>query len=492
MEVTYKDVVNNCLIDCAHDQIAITCSVDAKERGGVKKLLGLSAECKVINAEAMKNEAKITGKVCYKVIYIDKENKTCGLDYFCDFNETITGYITPVDVLSVKSSVVDVSGRIEDDAITLTAVCDFVLTVIGKNESKAVDVAQGVYTEREMSSLVRLTSLKENTFEVVAEEESGSAVDKVLYFNTIPLITSVTKNDVGAVVEGLVQTEIVYIGEDTVKGKSFVTPFSEEIEADGLADVTATIKSNRLVLSGDQTNNVFEVQAYVTIGGYDVNVTDVELVTDAFSTTNNLDIENEYLPCKRFVGSQSFDFPITSDAEIEDLSPSSTVLATPVLRVNVANAISGQNEVTVEGLAVATILYLSEDRVNSVQVELPFSVTEKADGISPSDSLTVDAIITDFQANFMSGIVNLRAMLKARINVYKTYRLKWISSIKECEPKLDNQNGISIYYVNGFDSVWDIAKAVNMSPDEILAMNPDLETPTGEKRRVTVFRKRRK
>ena len=78
MELSYKDLINNCVIDCAHDQLAVTCSVDTKDRGGVKKLLGLSAECKVYTAEAMKGEAKITGKACYKVIYIDRDNKTAG------------------------------------------------------------------------------------------------------------------------------------------------------------------------------------------------------------------------------------------------------------------------------------------------------------------------------------------------------------------------------------------------------------------------------
>ena len=203
-----------------------------------------------------------------------------------------------------------------------------------------------------------------------------------------------------------------------------------------------------------------------------------------------MEVDKEYLPCKRFVESKTFDFPVSSDAEIEGLPASSTVLATPVLRVNVANAISGENEVTVEGLAVATILYSTDDRVESVQVELPFSVTEKADGITPSDNLVADALITDFQANFAMGIVNLRAMLKARICVYKTYRLKWISSIKVGDEKPLNKNGISIYYVNQTDSVWDIAKAVNMSPDEILSMNPDLENESEERRRVVVFRKR--
>ncbi len=492
MELSYKQFINNCIIETAHDQIAVTCSVNTKERGGVKKLLGIQAECKVYTVEAMNGEAKITGKTCYKVIYLDKENQPKGLDYFCDFNESIMGTISPSDKLAVSHSVVDVSGKIDDDEITLTAVCDFLIKVIGSHDGKAVDNLTDVYTNTETMECVTLSMLKDDTFAVSSEEESGASVNKVLYFGTTPIITSVTESDVGATVEGLVQVEIVYDTDSGVKGKTFGIAFSEEIEADNIVDVNATIKSSRLVLSGDEANNVFEVEAFVTISGYDVGVREQQVIVDAFSTTKELSLEQTYLPCRRYTSCKTFDFPVSAEVEGDGLPNNAVVLATPVLRVNIANAIAGDNEVTIEGLAVATVLYYNEDRVDSVQVELPFSITEKAEGIKPSDMLTAEAIITDFQASFMSGIINLRAMLKARICVYTTYRLRWVSSITEGEEKPVNKNGISIFYVGANDSVWDIAKAVNLSPEEVTALNPDLDTTAtnGKPRRVVVFRKR--
>lgn len=492
MELSYKQLINNCINETAHDQIAVTCSVNTKERGGVKKLLGIQAECKVYTVEPMKGEAKITGKTCYKVIYLDKENQPKGLDYFCDFNETIVGTITPTDKLAVSHSVVDVSGKIDDDEITLTAVCDFLIKVIGSHEAKTVDSISDVFTSTETLQCVTLSMLKEDTFAVSSEEESGASVNKVLYFGTTPIITSVNESDVGATVEGLVQVEIVYDTDSGVKGKTFGIPFSEEIEADNIVDVNVTIKSSRLVLSGDEANNVFEVEAFVTISGYDVGVREQEVVVDAFSTTKELALEQTYLPCRRYTNCKTFDFPVSAEVEGDGLPNNATVLATPVLRVNIANAIAGDNEVTIEGLAVATVLYYNEDRVDSVQVELPFSVTEKLDGINPSDMLTAEAIITDFQANFMSGIINLRAMLKVRVCVYTTYRLKWVNSISEGEDKPVNKNGISICYVGANDSVWDIAKAVNLAPEEVVALNPELDNQSsnGKPRRVVVFRKR--
>ncbi len=490
MEITYKEIINNCLTTVAYDQLAVTCSVDAKDRGGIKRLLGISAECKVLNAEPMKGETRISGKTAYKVIYIDKENKTCGLDYFCDFSESISGEIAPTDRLSVSSSVVDVSGKLHDDTVTLTAVCDFNISVIGKNDGRSVENVENVFLKRENFECVELTALKENTFEVSHEEESGTAVDKVLYFNTIPLITTVSKSDVGATVEGFVQTNIVYVGSNGVQGKSIEIPFSEEIEAENTADVTAIVKSSRLVLSGESDNNIFEIEAYVTLNGYDVGIKDEELVTDAFSLSNELTVEKEYLPCKRYVKCESLDFAVSTEAESDELPENATVLASTVLRVNIANVLSGENEVTVEGLAVATVLYSVDERVDSVQVELPFSVTQSVADISPDDSLTAEALITDLTVDFMSGILRLRAMLKARVCVYKTYTLKWISSIKENDEKMPNPNGISIYYTNIGDDLWDIAKAVNISPDELLLTDTELSTPTTDRHRVVVFRPR--
>ncbi len=485
-EIEYKQIVNNCISEVIHDQIAVACSIDARERGGISSVLGCQAECKVFAVEAMRGEALISGKVCYKVIYLDDDGRTQGLDYFCDYNEKLSSDSVDAEMkLSAYPSVVDLTSAVNEGELTLTAVCDFVIRAITTRECKSLTEMEGSFLKTESSECVRLSQIKESVAEIVGEEESGYNVDKVLLYETKAQVLEVVKGEGISVVKGIINVETVLSTTDGMRGKTVTLPFSEEIECNGELDVRASVKSSRLILSGEENNSVLEFKVFVSITGYDVNLEEVTLVTDVFSTRNELKSQVDYLPCKRFIGLNNYEVPISGELELD---VHGRILASPVSRVNVARVIASDGSATVEGVLVG-VIYYDNDGVKAVEIELPFSV--KLDG-TMGDYLTAEALANGLSGGFSMDRLRLTANVTFTLYCYKTYRLKWISEVEAGAEKERNQAGLSIFFADSADSLWDVAKAVNVSPDELIELNPNFneQSDTCTRRRVTVFRRK--
>lgn len=485
-EINYKEIVNNCLSEVIHDQIAVSCSVDARDRGGISSVLGCQAECKVFAVEAMKGEALISGKVCYKVIYLDDDGRVQGLDYFCDYNEKLSSDSVEAEMkLNAYPSVVELTSTVNDGELTLTAVCDFVVRAITTREFKSLTDMEGGFLKTELSECVRLNQIKENVAELIGEEESGYNVEKVLLYETKALVEEVVKGEGVSVVKGIVNVETVLSTTDGIRGKSVSLPFSEEIECDGDLEVRVSVKSSRLVLSGDENNSVLEFKVFLSISGYEVNVEEETLATDVFSLDNDLRYQVDYLPCKRFIGMVSRETPISGEL---DVGVSGRILASPVSRVNVARVKPIGNGAMVEGI-VSAVVYYENDGVKGVEVELPFSINLDCD---VADYITAEGIANGLTCGFSMDRLRITANVVFTLYLYKSFRLKWISNVEVGGEKERNQAGLSIFFADASDSLWDVAKAVNVSPDELLALNPDFnEVQEGcVRRRVTVFRRK--
>lgn len=486
-EINYKPIINNCISEIAHDQIAITCSIDTRERGGISSVLGCQAECKVFAVEAMRGEALISGKVCYKVVYLDDDGKVQGLDYFCDYNEKLSADGIDAEMkLNAYPSVVDLTSAVSDGELTLTAVCDFVIRAITTKECKTLTEMSDGFLKTEPSECVRLTQIRENVAEIIGEEESGYNVEKVLLYETKALVLEVVKEEDVSVVKGIVNIETVLSTTDGIRGKTVTIPFREELDERGELDVRASVKSSRLVLSGDENNSVLEFKVFVAITGYAVNVEEVTLVTDAFSTNNELKCQIDYLPCKRFIGMSNGEVPISSEFEVDIHG---RILASPVSRVNIARVVRDNDGATVDGVVVG-VVYYDNDGVKALEVELPFSVKLESEILG--DYITAEGIGSGLIGGFSMDRLRLTANITFSLYHYKTYRLKWISDVEIGGEKEKSGAGLSIFFADSNDSLWEVAKAVNVSPDEIARLNPDFEKEKDclGRRRVTVFRRK--
>ena len=117
MEITYGEL-NLGVIERYSDEILVETSVDTSERGGAEKVLSVEAEVKLSSVELLDKEAEVSGKVNYRLLYLDRQSRLCGLDYFKDFKCRVKGDgITPNGRCKADFLVPDADARIKGEDV---------------------------------------------------------------------------------------------------------------------------------------------------------------------------------------------------------------------------------------------------------------------------------------------------------------------------------------------------------------------------------------
>ena len=107
------------------EEILVETRVDAADRGGAEKVLSLEADVRLIGTELLDGEAEVSGKVNYRLLYLDRQSRLCGLDYFKDFKCRVAGEaIKPNGKCSVAFTVPDAESTIKGETIELSAFVD--------------------------------------------------------------------------------------------------------------------------------------------------------------------------------------------------------------------------------------------------------------------------------------------------------------------------------------------------------------------------------
>jgi LysM repeat protein len=369
-------------------------------------------------------------------------------------------------------------------------VCDFVLQSVANRDAKCAASCNIECLEQSVTA-TKVLPIKESLLELVEEVESGVNIDKVLLFESRAIATGTSETATGTLVSGEAVSDIIYLSDGKIYTKVVSIPFNEEMDFSGKSDISAKIKSSRLVLTGEESNNILRIELTVTVNGYITESEESSCLKDVYSEEKMLNVETECIICKTFEKSIRFNQTLFTEAEIEeDMPPVKRVIATPVSRVNLANIIAGEGEVTAEGLVVTGVLYLSEDEaVNALQIELPYSLTMADSSIDKNDALKGEAIAANVTARSRGSIIEVNAQLIIKVSVYKPFTQTIITQIEEGEDKTASGSAISIYFADENDTLWSIAKAMNVAPSKLLELNPQLsEGNFGEAKRVVIYR----
>ena len=151
-----------------------------------------------------------------------------------------------------------------------------------------------------------------------------------------------------------------------------------------------------------------------------------------------------------------------------------------------ANLVRGDDGTRVEGVVLATLLVLGTDGAHrGIEISLPFSVPVNA------ENCTVGVLVCGTSARQkQEGEIDAGATLKITLCEKKTVHAKFVVSAEEGAALPGNDSAVSVYIPRAGDGLWELAKSLKKSPEEVSASNPDIEFPVKEGQRVIVYRKK--
>lgn len=505
IEPKYEKVVSSERVKLGTTQAVIECRLPASDSSEIAKILCANAKSFIVNTEAKENEVEFLGNVNFQVIYENADGVANGLDYTADFKDKFSNNaITPQSVPIVQSVVVDVNTTINGNDVKVVAIVEISVEIIKTQEVNALTGAIGdnVFLDMAQLKVSNFVGMLNDKFDSTYDIEIKDNVEKVLEVSCSPFIESVTPFEKYVKVLGGANIDICYVtsgDQNLLRTKQEKVNFEQEVALDALTEqscVQSMLDINNSLIK--ITTNIDTDYAIVNLNlpyeycGYAFNTSEFEVVDDIFSTENYLKVCTESFNTLICGGHVNAECKVSGNVESEDRVVDE-VLGTCCNTITVATTFIENNNLVLEGVASTTVLYFNKESNNtySMVVEMPFSISENVNDLDDSYIPIVNVSLGEVSAKVKRGKeIEVSATLFVYADFYTTTPEAVISDISEQEEKPENMSVLTIYVVKPNETIWDIAKQLNVNPDSLLEQNPQVMLPLVGGEKLIVYRQK--
>ncbi len=478
-----------------YDTVTVGCALPvATTQTVVDARFGLTEECVVLSAQASAvvkrcekgAELRYEGEIVATALCAGKEI-VFSLKQTVPFSDTVSAKANGevygrAQVIGVE--IVSVTEREAKVAITLS------VSLFSQEKEEIVTLSgagAGVYTKQKQATYLCCREAGEKTVELA--EETENVFDTFCHAVTRAIVTKRSVGPEVLTVEGEWITDFVGIKDGELTGKTVVTPFTEEIAVEG-ARYGDTVTTD-LVVTADNavmTDGILSYSAEAILR-YEVCFDDeFSYSADAYYVENELIVTSEsHTVCGKKVCETVYDRADGTIA-IDDAPLCESVLCADGFRGEIASAVAEDGSVTVQGVAVGNVVYLTaEGNTYSLAASVPFSFTFllpcEADGEVVATACPTAVTVRARRANE----IDVKVELAFQFTVCKTHSILVISRI-ECGQAREKQTAaLSVCVGKEGDTLWEMARELGCAPDEITAQN-DVVFPLAGGERVILYR----
>ena len=504
MNFNFSEVVSEQPKKLFSTELTVLSTVSDAESGGVKKILAVSAEPRILSAEYSDGGIKTMGRVNFKMFYIDAEDHLKNLDYFNDFTNFVPSEDLSGQRIAVFHSSVEVSAK-TDLTVKLGAriILDFYASE--KNQVQGlVNPPDGVYSEYACGKVSKFAAFLEQSATFDDEQETRSAVDGIMMYENSVVLTDVKTSDGSFKVTGKIVSTVCYLSGDDIKKIEFDVPFDEEylnssVCSGQTAFGFAEVKTARIILGGDDKKNVIKSEITLNFNFWTYETEEIKYVRDLYSAKLELTPETCALKTGTALAAERFDRKVSGSVTLSDdfsaIRQTVEVLGVRnnVAKVSVIRSSDDENDCVkyrIEGIIEANVVYTDENGLNSVAAEIPYSETFDSKNRGNVVPIAFSGIAENAFARVKGDRkIEVTAEAVFAVSSVKTDELDLICKVTEGEARPQNESAFSVYIAEEGDGVWEVAKAMTARPDEITAQNPELVFPLKAGDRAVIYRK---
>ena len=224
----------------------------------------------------------------------------------------------------------------------------------------------------------------------------------------------------------------------------------------------------------------------------------MDAVTDAFSRENSVTLSYADILCEGAGETVRLAERVSGRAALSSPIDFSDTLQAVTLQRAEANLVRGEDGMRAEGVALATLLVRGADGSRrGIEMSLPFSVAVQGVQTQPQAQGAQDArAAVSVLACGMSarqkeeGTIDAEVTLKLSLTERVDLSARLVSAAEAGEAVSESDSAVSVYLPRAGDGLWELAKRLNKSPEEVTESNPDLQFPIREGQRVIIYRKK--
>ena len=475
-------------------QIVTQCNFDTQSRGGVSKLCALTGDVQIIKAQALSKQLKISGRLALKLVYLDSDRQLKNFDYISDFAEDLNDDCIVADMpCIVNAHIVDIQSGVSGNEIKVQTVIELTPAVVEISTNEVVADAEGALTLKEPACYQKYLGTVDEEFSLSEEYATGVKVDDVLLYDAKAIVLGVDNNSDKLEVSGQAEICLVYSAEGSVSTKNISIPFVQQTAVTGenlTACVNAKIKDSKLVIEGDEKDNVFKAYVTVALSGFVMQSQEEDSVTDLYSPCNKLDVSQIQTSFLKQTGVKKYEERISGSVAVEEGESIQSIVSAVVTQNTLSSLVAMDDELLAEGVANTSVIYKNADGENKcIQIELPYSLQFPSQGTCKDDILSGNAIATDCTyKKKRDKEVEITLAILVSVCSRRKITAQAVSGAEEGEALERNDSAVSIYLPDKGETIWQIAKTLGSSIEKIKEQNPDLTNEMQGDERIVIYR----
>lgn len=485
-------------------QTRVDLTVQPQNDENIQKVLGAYAKAHIINMEILNGEANYTASVLFNVAYLNDDKKICALEE----DTTVTSKIDDNSLSSLmepiyKIEVVDVSiESASSTEVRVSATLEITLEVLDFNEISSFNPTDpNILVKQENHKVLTKCDCGKSVATIEEEFDIKQKVDKVLCKQAQVCIKQLTAGTGYYTIEGELYLKAYLCVQDdeqySYKLFNETIPFKEEIDAENMQkectiEATVCVKNNEVKFEVlDEEHNTLKVSVPLLIRYVALKEDEVLLPCDAYSLTHKLNlITDTYF--ESTIEKSSFKEHIEGSIEIgENMPRIAKLLMIMDGNLNISNVLNVEGGIKVEGVLTSTAVYKADDdeeSLNSVQVEIPFSIMLDVENLKAEDELYVFGNLVDLIIKAKKGKeLEIDADVVFDVEFYSKEAEPFVKDVVLTEEINQNPYPLAIYLAPAGSSLWDISKHLNVKEEIILEQNPNVEYPLDNAQGIVYF-----
>lgn len=453
----------------------------------LKKVISVSAVAENLSGEQIDTDYNMQGKTAISVLYLTENDELESVFASCDWQNTVKVVgENPEASVTVKEATIAASSMAE---ISLSILHNCVVEgVVTETISPLAEIADDYVTDMSSVEYNKLASRSASKFTLAETLESASNAKSVLATSASINVTNVTSSIDQVTIEGTCFAKVLYAAEEGTNTLTKQIDFKQEVPCMG-ANPGDMAEGLLTVLAASCTLQIAEKCTFMLAINVEAHARtykteNLTLVSDLFSTTKQLDTTTECVEISSFAGTKSFSDNVTLDCSLQ--GEVGGIVDTVNPSVVVAKQSIENGAIVIEGVVSATCIYTVEGAITGEQISAPFvtKVDTEFKGTITSLTASVNVLSCKVRSN---NEVEVIAELNFNASVEEDKYFEFIKSATQTGDRQTLGSAITIYVTKPNEKLFDVARALGVTPETITSQNELVDGKFTSGQRVFVY-----
>jgi len=463
----------------------------------ISTILDITGLGEVTEARLASPKIAVDGVANFCVLYLDKAGNFSSFNSECTFNHAIDApTCTPDMRILALAEMQDVSyGVVDGSAISVRAIVSMDIYAMGNRKYGIMDTNPPEKHTRIKSAAAMISRVEcAKPFRSYVKSElrvpqSMPAVKRVLSERGYAMVRSIVLEPGKAIVEGEVRVFIVYESTDKNAPLQYLTetlPYGEIINDEGIrkgASVVVLASLERLEVESDEENpDMLEISAVINHSLVCRGQNQMNYIEDLYDEEAEVELERESIGVCNILARECQKKIVRLSVEIPDTAPevSRTLFACAYPKITSAKA--DNDRVMLSGMMGLVLCYTTTDAgPKNTRISVPFETEVAYPDMRRGADLWVKSHAEYAIAEGSGRELEVKCCLDICIWEVDSGVVEPISGVHFQPMEGVKQSGVVVYYTNGEETMWDIAKKFKIKKDVMEEITEDVKIEKGKR-----------